>query len=160
MKPEVNHDQIEMQQLLPFLKEMLADGRGVRMTVTGNSMYPLLRDRRDSVLLVQKEKPKKYDIALFVRKNGEAVLHRIIQIRRGCFTMLGDNQYEKEGPIEPSQVVAIVQGFYRDNQFISCQTWWYRLYRFLWSRAGGLRKLWRPAVIRCGRIIKRLERME
>lgn len=160
MKPEVGHEQIEMQLLLPFLKEMLAEGREIKMTVTGDSMYPLLRDRHDSVLLANSEQPKKYDIALFVRENGEAVLHRIVKCEREGFIMLGDNQYEKEGPIHLDQVVAVAKGVYRGTRFISFNTWWYRVYTFLWSNAGTMRRVLKPFVIRVGKLIKRAERME
>ncbi|MBE7037194.1 MAG: hypothetical protein E7403_07870 [Ruminococcaceae bacterium] len=160
MKPKAGHEQIEMELLLPFLKEMLAEGREVKMTVTGNSMYPLLRDRQDSVLLAKEEQPKKYDIALFVRSNGEAVLHRIIKCGQDGFIMLGDNQYEKEGPILLSQVVAVAKGFYRGERFIPFNTWWCRLYTFVWSNAGILRKVLKPFVVWVGKLIKRAERME
>lgn len=160
MKPEASHEQIEMELLLPFLKEMLAEGREIKMTVTGNSMYPLLRDRQDSVLLAKNKQPKKYDVALFVRTNGEAVLHRIIKCGPDGFIMLGDNQYEQEGPILPSQVVAVAKGFYRGERFISLKTWWYRCYTFIWSNVGAFRKVLKPFVVWVGKLIKRAERME
>ncbi|MBQ4518496.1 MAG: S24 family peptidase [Clostridia bacterium] len=160
MKPEVGHEQIEMQLLLPFLKEMLAEGREIKMTVTGNSMYPLLRDRQDSVLLTTTGQPKKFDIALFVRTNGEAVLHRIVACGDDGFIMLGDNQYEKEGPIGPEQIVAVAKGFYRGTRFIPFETWWCRLYTFIWGNACGMRRVLKPFVIWVGKMIKRAERME
>ncbi len=160
MKPEINHEPIEMQLLLPFLKEMLAEGKTIKMTVTGNSMFPLLRDRQDGVLLSAKNQLKKYDVALFLRSNGEAVLHRIVAVKNQEYIMLGDNQYEKEGPIKESQIIAVATGFYRGHHFFTCRTWWYRLYTLIWSRVGLGRKVLKPAVVYCGRLIKRIEGME
>lgn len=160
MKPEVTHEQIEMQLLLPFLKEMLAENKEIKMTVTGSSMFPLLRDRRDSVLLVRPERLQKYDIVLFIRTNGEAVLHRIIKITAKGLIMLGDNQYEKEGPIAPEQVIAVAKGFFRGEQYFSCKTAWYVLYTHLWGRAGVLRRFLRPFVLWCGRRLRPVKRME
>ena len=74
--------------------------------------------------------------------------------------MLGDNQYEKEGPILPNQVIAVAQGIYRGERFISFNTWWCRLYTFVWSNAGMFRKVLKPIVICVGKLIKRMERME
>ncbi|MGN1059962.1 MAG: S24/S26 family peptidase [Clostridia bacterium] len=160
MKPNASHEQIEMRLLLPFFQELLAEGKKIRMTVTGTSMYPLLRDRQDSVLLSAGKQPRRYDIVLFVRDTGDAVLHRIVECRKEGFILLGDNQLEKEGPIRPEQIVAVVDGFYHGEHYVDCSTWWYRLYSVVWSRAGQIRRWLLPLVIRCGRRVKRMERME
>ena len=160
MKPNVSAQQVETKVLLPFLEELLAAGKQIRMTVTGSSMYPLLRDRYDSVLLSPLKTPKKYDIVLFVRDTGEAVLHRIVKCRKEGYTFLGDNQLILEGPIARSQMVAVVTGFYRGEQYVDNNTLWYRVYRVIWCRAWCFRRWLLPLALSCGNAIKRMKRTE
>lgn len=123
-----------MEDISPVLEQLLQDGKEVRIRVTGNSMYPLLRDRRDSVLLVKTgpEQLKKYDIPLYRRENGQYILHRIIRVKNDVFTINGDNQYFKEFPVFPTQVVAVAKGIYRGERYISCKRWYYLLYTRFW----------------------------
>ncbi len=160
MKPNIQQKQVETKFLLPFLEEMFAAGKQVRMTVTGISMFPMLRDRTDSVLLQRAEKVKKFDIILFVRTTGEAVMHRIVACSPEGYTLLGDNQIDVEGPIKEEQVMAKVVGFYHGDYYVSCKTWWYRIYSILWGSAKESRKWLYPLAIRVARVIKRLKRME
>lgn len=125
---------VGIHDLSPLLLEMLSEGHPVRLKITGNSMYPLLRNRRDSVLLeqVRPEDLHKYDIALYRREDGNFVVHRVVKIKQGIFTMNGDNQLFLEHPILPSQIHGVVRGFYRDEKFLSCSCWWYRIYKRAW----------------------------
>lgn len=148
-----------MQMLLPFLDELLKDGKTIQLTVTGNSMMPLLRNRRDSVFLVSPDAVKTYDIVLFVRESGDAVLHRIVKRTKDGFMIVGDNQLALEGPVKPSQVLAVVSAFCRDGKVFSCRRWWCRLYGFLWGIARPIRRPLLPLVLFAARRIKRIERM-
>ena len=161
MKPSKEKQQVATHEFLPFVRELLSqDGAAsVRMTVTGRSMMPLLRDRKDSVLLTNERAPRRYDIVLFTRTNGEAVLHRIIKKRTEGFYIIGDNECEPEGPVLPSQIIAVVKGFYRDGRYIACNRRLCRLYAFLWCRLLPLRRPLLPLVLWCGRFVKRFERM-
>ncbi len=162
MKSNNSQTQVATSEFLSFVKELFSQNDGpttIRMTITGRSMMPLLRDRTDSVLLTNERVPRKYDIVFFQRTSGEAVLHRIIKIGAEGYQIVGDNELQPEGPIAPSQIVAVVKGFYRDGRYISCRRWWCRLYAVLWCRLLPLRRPLLPLVLKCGRLIKRLERM-
>ena len=50
-----------IQEIAPLIKDAVSSGRDVRLTVTGYSMYPLLRDKTDDVILGSFEKISKYD---------------------------------------------------------------------------------------------------
>ena len=53
-------------------------------TIVGISMYPLLRQRKDSVHIVKINKTlKKNDVILYKRDTGQYVLHRLIKIKKG-----------------------------------------------------------------------------
>ena len=114
--------------------ETLQNGGEVNFTITGVSMQPMLRHRRDKVCLVKAEEKylKKYDLPLFVRRNGNYILHRIVAVKPGGYVVSGDNQYLKEYPVLPSQVLGVVKGFWRDGNYISCADFRYRVYCRLW----------------------------
>ena len=66
-------------------------------TIVGISMYPLLRQRKDSVHIVKIDSPlKKNDVILYQRDSGQYVLHRIIKIKNSNYIICGDNQWKKE----------------------------------------------------------------
>ena len=158
MKPETNLNTVSTKNLLPFLREMLDMGKEIRLTVTGNSMFPLLRNGRDSVLLKKTEQVKKPQVVLYLGENDEVILHRIIKKTKQGFMILGDNQTHIDGPIPPERILAVLTGFYRGEDYFSAQTWWYKLYGHIWSMAGPLRSTLVPVAIKIGSKIKRLEK--
>lgn len=123
-----------MSDLSPLISEFMIKGNDVIFTVTGNSMAPMLHHRRDKVCIVKPPNKllKKYDIPLFVRKDGKYILHRIISVRENGYVTIGDNQCIKEYPVMPSQVIGVVKGFWRSEKYISCESIWYRTYCRIW----------------------------
>ena len=70
-------------ELSPIMEECLRSGKKVRLTVVGNSMFPLFSSKRDSVVLSKKESYRKYDIIFYRRENGACIWQhqQITQIR-------------------------------------------------------------------------------
>lgn len=121
-----------MEELAPLLAMQLGSGGAARLTVTGYSMMPMLRNHRDAVELIAPREPlRKGDIALYKRENGSYVLHRIIDVREGTYICCGDNQAEQE-PVRQEQLLALVTGFVRKGKYHGVQEWRYRLYTALW----------------------------
>lgn len=125
---------VALSELSPLMAEALQNGGEVIFTVTGYSMAPLLHHRRDKVCIVKSQgKPlKKYDLLLFVRKDGKYILHRIVAAKADGYVIIGDNQRKKEYPVLPSQVIGVVKGFWRGQKYISSHNFWYRVYCRLW----------------------------
>lgn len=124
---------VTMRELSPLLAEVLENAGEVILTITGNSMLPLLRHRRDKVCLVKLDgKLKKYDIPLFLRADGKFILHRIVGVKADGYVIIGDNQYLKEYQVQHSQVIGVVKGFWRKGRYISCDDYGYRVYSRLW----------------------------
>ncbi len=124
-----------MAELSPLMTEALKNGRDVIITITGSSMAPLLYHRRDKVCLVPppKHKPlKKYDIPLFVRQDRKYILHRIVGVKAEGYVTRGDNQWDKEYPVLPSQIIGVVKGFWRNGKYFSCDNFWYKVYCRFW----------------------------
>lgn len=130
---------VRMEDLLPLMNEVIQKGGKFRLTVTGNSMFPLFHENRDSVILEKAEQIKKHDILLYRRKNGQFVLHRVVQIKDGVLSFCGDNQLKIETPIDRDQVLARVCAFYRDGKLTELSRAWYRFYCLTWGSCIGLR---------------------
>lgn len=86
-------------------------------TPIGTSMIPLLRERIDTVKLVAPNNIKKHDVVLYMRNDKTLVLHRIIRINKDEFTMCGDNQCILEKHVKRSQIIAVMEGFYRGEEY-------------------------------------------
>ena len=142
----------QMRELFPIVEELVRSGKQVNLTVTGNSMYPMLRDRADSVMLIAPpEKLKRYDLPLYRREIGDYILHRILQIKNGVYTMCGDNQTALEEGIRREQIIAVAQEFYRNGRKISCSHPLYRLLAAMW----GILRPFRPKLLRIYLTIRR-----
>lgn len=125
---------VKMSELTPIIKELLSNNIKVKLTVTGNSMYPFLRHGTDSVLLSSKatEKIKKGTVVLYTRDNGQYVLHRVIKIKKTHFFIAGDAQKNIEGPLSHDKVIAAVTSVFRDSKEIMCKSLIWRFLSMLW----------------------------
>lgn len=84
----------------------------------GNSMWPILKNRGQSVIVkVKTERLKVFDVAFYERKNGTFVLHRVMEVVDGGYIMLGDSQFEKER-VKEEQVFGVMQGFYHGKKYV------------------------------------------
>lgn len=147
---------IPMESLAEVLSLQMESGGVARLVVTGDSMYPTFRDRKDVVYLsAVSGNLKKKDLILYKRESGQYVLHRIVsRPKNGRFICCGDNQWEKE-PVDFRQVVAVVTGFRRKGKEQTPKTFRYRMWVAVWV---GLFPLRRPLLsVRrwLGRIRKR-----
>ena len=118
-----------MEDLAQILKLQMESGGLARLVVTGNSMYPTLRHKKDVVFLSQVQAPlKKGDLILYQRENGQYVLHRIVKKPKADrLICCGDNQWEQE-IVYRSQVVAIVHKFLKNGKThhvddFDCRLW-------------------------------------
>jgi hypothetical protein len=64
-------------ELSEVMLGLINSGTDVKITVTGNSMRPMLRHRRDTVVLTSCDVNtlKKGDLPLYVRDDGSYILH-------------------------------------------------------------------------------------
>ena len=150
---------VQLEQMMPLIRERLAAGESAQFTTRGISMYPLLRNGKDQVVLSPlPEKLKKYDLPLYQRDDGHYVLHRIVKAGE-TFTCIGDHQFLYESGIRQDQMIAIATGFYRKGKYCSADSFWYRAYSRIWHWTRPVRSIrfhiksfWRRG-IRC---IKRM----
>ncbi len=127
---------VSVKDITPVIEELILSGTDVRLCVTGNSMFPMLRSRQDSVIITKApDRLKKYDLPLYRRQNGEYILHRIVKEKNGEYFMNGDNQYTVEYGIDRDAIIGIVSAFYRKGKRIEVSSSLYRLYCMLWVAA-------------------------
>ena len=69
-----------MEALWALMLPQLSRGGTVQLTVSGNSMYPMLRSRQDTVVLRKDEHLRRGDLIFFRREDGSFVLPRIIRV--------------------------------------------------------------------------------
>lgn len=131
-----------LETVITLICESLANGQSVCFSPMGISMLPMLRQGIDSVVLSPiPGKLKKYDLPLYQRENGKYVLHRVIRAGE-TYTLMGDNQFQEEPGIRQEQLLALVTGFYRGENYHSVNEPAYRLYCRLWHYSRPLRRFW------------------
>ena len=126
------------RQIEDVLKE---EGLFVSTTV-GVSMFPMLRNRRDTIIVRPYEgRLKKYDVPLY-KRGSNYILHRIIEVRPDSYVILGDNCIQKEYGITDEQILGVLTGFYRGSKQVNMDGWRYKLYVRLWCRLYPIRKMY------------------
>ena len=156
---------VPLDRLAPIMTECLASGQEVVLTITGHSMSPFLRDKKDQVVLTACDPTRLQpgDVPLYRRRNGKYILHRIVErddgasrIRWGegealpsrCagleYTMLGDAQWQEEPHIAPDQIVAVATAFISRGRRWECADEAYQSNRLRWHRM----RFWRPLLVR------------
>jgi hypothetical protein len=125
---------LDMKDVYEIIKIAFENNQPAIFKVRGMSMFPLLKDKRDSVKLESiVEDPKKKDIILYKRDNGQFVLHRIIKVKDGLYTLVGDNQHVKEYPIRRDQILGVVTSIIRKGKEIDLnKSFFYKMYSFFW----------------------------
>lgn len=125
----------DTEEYIDSLISVLQEGREVPLLVVGHSMEPFLVHERDSVLLSPVDRMlKKGDVALFKRKDGQYILHRIYKIKDNAFYFVGDNQNlcDVEGPIKKEQICALVHSAKRHGVEIQETDFIWRFFKRAW----------------------------
>ena len=118
-----------MTEIVPMIEDAIKDGGEFRLITAGTSMLPMLRDRKDTVILRRVEgKLKKYDLPLYKRADGSFVLHRIVGFGEKGYKMSGDNHPMIEYPVTDEQIIAVTVGFIKDGKITSTDSIKYKLY--------------------------------
>ena len=117
-------------------------------TTVGTSMWPMLRNRCDRVLIrpiEPGERLSRYDLPLYLRPDGKYVLHRVIDVQADCYVIRGDNTYVKEY-IPKEWILGVMTEFWRGDKHVAADSRTYRLYARVWRAIYPLRwfvrKLW------------------
>ena len=110
---------------------------------SGRSMMPMLRDRKDMVVIKKLDRPlKRHDVAVYRMPTGKLLIHRVLKVRKDCYVIRGDNRPNTEY-IKPEWIIGVLKEFYRGGKKYECET--NKLYKayIIWVRASfPVRRCW------------------
>lgn len=102
------------------IEEILRDEKVYVSETAGDSMYPMLVQGRDRVVIMPPSFPlKKYDIPVY-RRDGHYTMHRIVKVKKGGYIICGDNRTNLECDITDKDIVGVMSGFYQNGRYVDC----------------------------------------
>ena len=134
--------EISVQELARHIEALMEEDCAFTLLVTGYSMIPTLRHKRDQVVLVspQRRSPRSGEIVFFRRRDDSCVLHRVFrEFEVDRFLINGDAQLWTE-VIHRDQIIAVVDRLIRNQKIISCDNRYYCLYVKIWCKLRPLRR--------------------
>ena len=134
---------MENNLFFAWVESEIAAGKHVKFLLKGNSMFPLLRNGKDKVILTKSscEELEPMDVVLF-RYRGGYLLHRIILVDGENLLLQGDGSFvAKEQCIKADVVGKLIQVCRPSGKIVSVENWKWRLPSRLWRCSDTLRKL-------------------
>ncbi len=126
---------VDTRAYVSMLRDLVREGKEVSMLITGSSMSPFLLSHKDSICFKAPWRPlRRGDMVFYERRSGQFVMHRICKVRKEGLYIVGDAQWEIEGPVDPEQVFALVTKAHRRGKWIGPDDFWWKFYERLWIR--------------------------
>ena len=126
-------------------------------TTVGMSMWPLLKNRRDRIVIrpVGDRELRRGDVPLYRRPDGKYVLHRILRVKEDHFVIRGDNTYALER-VPKEWVIGYLAEFYRKGKHVTCLGFLNGKFRN--KKKSGSRFLWRRTIdeLGCGKRVGKI----
>ena len=88
----------------------------------GDSMIPVIREGNLLVIEAVKAPLKVGDIPLYKRDSGQYVLHRIVGIKKGKYSMKGDNRTLVEKGITDKHIIGVLTAIVRNGKTYPVET--------------------------------------
>lgn len=102
------------------IEKILKENKMFITKTQGDSMFPMLVEGRDSVIIAPPEFPlKKYDVPVY-RRDGHYTIHRIVKVTRKGYIICGDNRTRLERDITDKDIVGVLTAFYHNDNLIKC----------------------------------------
>lgn len=124
-----------------WVESEIIQGHSVQISLKGTSMYPLLREGKDKVILSScpQNELREMDVVLF-KYAGTHILHRIIDRNGNILTIQGDGSYTTVERCSVFDVIGRVESIVRPTgKIISASSWKWRLPSYMWVYIGRLR---------------------
>ena len=138
------------------IEDVLKEDRIFVSTTVGVSMYPMLRSRRDTIIIEPYEgRLRKYDIPLY-RRGSRYVLHRIIDVLPDSYVICGDNCIEKEYGITDEHILGVMTGCYRGKKKLNLESPVYKAYAYVWCGIFPVRRFVKRVRGKLASIVRRL----
>ena len=142
---------LDTDAYISTLRDLVNQGKEVRLIISGSSMTPFLVHERDSILFSKPDSPlKRGDMVFYQRENGQFVMHRILHVKPEGLYIIGDAQIEIEGPVNPSCVFARITKVNRKGKWIGPGQFWWWFFQHIWLSIIPLR----PYILKIFSLIK------
>ena len=139
------------------IASVLRDQGVYASTTVGISMWPMLRNRRDTIVIRpigRSERLNVGDVVLY-QAQGRHVLHRIVGVHDGWYAIRGDNCLPTER-VSGEQILGRLDEFYRGSRHVVVsESRIYRLYWRTWLILWPVRRLWKHVRSAMGRVLRR-----
>ena len=103
-------------------EDVIAEQGRLVYTNEGDSMIPVIREGNLLVIEAVKAPLKVGDIPLYKRDSGQYVLHRIVGIKKGKYSMKGDNRTFVEKGITDKHIIGVLTGIVRNGKTYPVET--------------------------------------
>lgn len=98
------------------IKEILDKGGTYTGLTMGTSMWPLIRQHRDNIIVVKPDgRLKKYDVPVYLASDGRYIMHRVIEVHDDHYIIMGDNLLKREY-VTDDMICGKLVGFYRKGK--------------------------------------------
>lgn len=132
---------IDTREYVSMLRELTEQGHEVSMMIAGNSMSPFLVHERDGITFKKPNRElRRGDIVFYEQAGGRFICHRICKIRSDGYYMVGDAQFQIEGPIAREQIFGLITGVTRKGQRLSKGDFLWDFFEKVWIRIIPLRR--------------------
>lgn len=138
------------------IKEILDKGGTYTGLTMGTSMWPLIRQHRDNIIVVRPDsRLKKYDVPVYITSDGRYIMHRIIEVHDDHYIIMGDNLLKREY-VTDDMICGKLVGFYRKGKkYIDCENdKLYKLYSKVWVALIPVR----PVIVHTHNFLGRIKR--
>lgn len=144
---------VDTNEYMTVLQGLIEEGKEVGLLISGDSMAPFLAHQRDYIYFKSPDRElKKGDMVFYRRMTGQYIMHRILDVKPEGYYMIGDNQMQVEGPLDRSQIFAIVTKVKRKGRIIGPENLVWKFYEKVWIHMIPARGI-------IGRVCRKLERM-
>lgn len=103
-------------------EDVIAEQDRLVYTNEGDSMIPVIREGNLLVIEAVKEPLKVGDVPLYKRDSGQYVLHRIVGIKKGKYSMKGDNRTLVEKGITDKHIIGVLTAIVRNGKTYPVET--------------------------------------
>ena len=132
---------IDTNEYISTLRELTEEGREVGLTVSGSSMSPFLIHERDYICFKKPDRElRRGDMVFYQRESGQFVMHRILKVKPEGYYIIGDAQTEIEGPVDRTQIFAMVTKVKRKEKWTKPGDFWWEFFEHVWPCVIPLRK--------------------
>lgn len=87
----------------------------------GDSMEPMLRGGRDTVIIVPPTFPLSPGDVPVYRRDGHYTMHRIIKLTKYGYLICGDNRPVPERNVKQEDIIGVLAAFYHDGRYVDCK---------------------------------------